>query len=419
MLLSGGRVVCPLGGIDEFLDVRIDDGHVVEIGPKLAAGEGPVIDCSGAVIGPGLVDLGTELADPGMTWREDLITGSEAGAAGGFTTLLASPATDPVMDCPSLVREVLARSAGLGGARVLQAGALTMGLEGQTLAEVGLLGKAGCVAISDGGRVISDSAVLRRAMDYLRPFGIPILLRPGEEALSANGSMNEGSVSIRVGLRGEPAAAEEIGITRILSLASLTGARVHISHVTTAGGLALVEKAKSEGLRITASCPARNLLLSDRSIETVGYDTSLRLEPPLRSPADNEALKKGLISGVLDALIADHKPWTRVEKEIEFEWCTPGAMGLETALGAALQGLDGDLRTTLQTLSVAPAAVLGRRATVEVGSVADLVIFEPDSRTIAGPQWRSRGINEPLAGRELPGRIRATLVEGRVVFAQH
>ncbi len=416
LLLKGGRVVCPLTGTDKVLDVRIEAGRVVELGSGMEPGSGSILDCTGAVVGPGLVDIGTELADPGMTWREDLVSGSQAAAAGGFTTILASPATDPVVDCPSLVNDLLLRSTSAGGARILQSGALTVGLDGETLAEVGLLREAGCAAISDGGSVISDSSVLRRALDYSRPFGFPVLLRPGEPTLSKAGAMNEGEVSIRIGLRGDPAAAEEIGITRILSLVRLTGARVHISHVTTANGLALVSEAKARGLAVTASCPARNLLLTDQCIESETYDTRFRLTPPLRTEADRIALREGLLSGDLDALISDHKPWTRVEKEIEFEWCTPGAMGLETALGAALEGLEGDVSAVLRVLSVAPASVLGLRAALEVGAAADLVVFEPQTRKEAGPGWRSRGVNEPLEGRKLPGRIRATVVEGRIVY---
>ena len=416
LLLEGGRLVCPLTGKDDHVDIRVKDGFVVEIGSGLSLNDGVRIDCSGAVVAPGLVDLGAELGDPGMTWREDLSTGSEAGAAGGFTTIIASPATDPVMDAPSLVNDLMVRGCALGGARVLPAGALTVGLNGEQLAEIGLLAEAGCPAISDGGIVVGDSSVLRRALDYVRPFGIPLLLRPGEPVLHGNGVMHEGLVSIRVGLRGVPTASEEIGLTRIVSLVRHTGCPVHITHVTSADGLRLVVSAKNEGLPITVSCPARNLLLCDEAVEDTEYDTRVRLEPPLRAAGDRAALRSAVVAGDIDALISDHRPWSRVEKEVEFEWAQPGAIGLETALGAALEGLEGDVSSAIRALAVAPASVVGRRASVEVGGVADLVVFEPLGRQVVGQSRRSRGTNEPLEGWDLPGRIRATLVEGRVVY---
>ena len=416
LLLKGGRVVCPSSGIDSRLDVCIDGETIHSMAPEISAENCQVMDCSGAIIGPGLVDITTELADPGMTWREDLSTGSAAAAAGGFTSVVASPATNPVLDTPGLIGDLALRSAGAGGARILFGGALTVGLGGQELAEVGLLAEAGCCIISDGGRPVSDSAVLRRAMDYLRPFGLPIVLRPGEPSLSGKGCMHEGLVSLRVGLRGDPAATEEIGIARIIAVARATGTPVHISHVTTEVGVDMIAQAKSQGVRISASTPARNLILTDEAIERVGYDTSLRLDPPLRSEQDRAALCRGLMSGDLDLVIADHQPWSRVEKEVEFEWCQPGAMGLETAFSAVLTALEGDVLTTLRVLSVAPAALLGRNAKMDSGEIADLVVFEPGvERTVSGP-WRSKGVNEPLSGHLLRGHVRSTIVGGQVVF---
>ena len=421
LLLEGGRVVCPVSGQDGPLDVLVDEdaGRIAAVGPGLSADPraagAMVIDARGAVVSPGLVDLGATLCDPGQTWREDLQSGSEAAAAGGFTTVVASPRTQPVVDCPAVLRDVLTRAAEVTGARVLQAGALTAGLKGEDLAEVGLLHEAGAIALSDGGVATADTGVLRRALDYARPFGLPVLLRPQDPSLATDGVMHEGAVSLRIGLRGEPAEAEEIGVQRIVALARLTGARVHLSHVTTARGLALVARARSEGLAVTASAPARNLVLCDADIEASTYDPHLRVSPPLRTAADRAALIEAVRSGAI-TLHSDHVPWTRVGKELEFAYAKPGALGLETALKAALTALDGDASAVVRALCVGPAALLGFAPSVAPEAPADLVVFDPQVASALGPERRSRGCNEPLTGRTLRGCVRATVVAGRVVY---
>ena len=421
LLLEGGRVRCPTSGLDAALDVLVDDdaGVVVAVASGLGADPRAAgarrLDVSGAVVAPGLVDLGAELCDPGASWREDIQSGSEAAAAGGFTTVLASPRTDPVVDTAAVVRDVLTRAAEVSGARVLQAAALTVGLAGEDLAEVGLMAEAGAVALSDGRRATGDSGVLRRALDYARPFGLPVMLRPLDPSLATDGVMHEGPVSLRIGLRGEPAEAEEIGVSRLLALAGLTGARVHLSHVTTARGLDAVRAARAGGLAVTASAPARNLLLCDADIESSGYDPSLRISPPLRSAADRDALREAVRDGVV-GLHADHVPWTRVDKELEFAYAQPGALGLESALRAALTGLDGDLGVVLRAMSVAPGRLMGLDPRVAPGAPADLVVLDLEARGVLAPERRSRGCNEPLTGRPLSGRVRLTLVAGRVVY---
>ena len=421
LLLEGGRVRCPTSDLDAALDVLIDDerGEVVAVAAGLAAHPRSIgarrLDVTGGVVIPGLVDLGAELCDPGASWREDLQSGSEAAAAGGFTTVLASPRTHPAVDNAAVLRDVLARAGEVTGARVLQAGALTLGLAGEDLAEVGLMAEAGAAALSDGRRAIADSGVLRRALDYARPFGLPVILRPIDPSLATDGVMHEGPVSLRIGLRGEPAEAEEIGVARLLALARLTGARVHLSHVTTARAIALVRAARADGLAVTASAPARNLLLCDRDIESSGYDSSLRVSPPLRSPADRAALRVAVRDGVV-GLHADHVPWTRVDKELEFAFAQPGALGLESALRAALTGLDGDLDPVVVALSVAPGRLLGLDPRVAPGAPADLAVLDLGAREPLAPERRSRGCNEPLTGHPLFGRVRLTLVAGRVVY---
>lgn len=418
LLLEGGRVRCPEGGVDQRADVLVADGRVRAIGLGVVPdGAGPErFDCSGAVVVPGLVDLCAHLCDPGDPARETLAGGAAAGAAGGFSTVLTMPDTQPVVDNPALVRDVLWRGSQVGGARVLPAGAITAGLRGEDLAEIGLMVEAGVPALADAGVPVEDAGVLRRALDYARPFGVPVLLRPGEPALEREGVMHEGAVSLRVGLRGVPALAEELGVTRLVGLARLTRAPVHLTHVTTARSLDLVRRAKHDGVRVTASAPARNLLLNDADIEASGYDTHLRVLPPLRPESDRLALLEAVRDGTLDALISDHVPWGREDKELEFAWAQPGATGLSTALRAAWTALDGDLGCVLRVLSVGPGRIAGRGGRVAVGEAADLTVLEDASPSAVDGRRFGRAHNEPLHGRALRGAVRLTLVDGRVAF---
>lgn len=416
-LLEGGRLLCPATGLDERLDLRVDGERIVEIGRGLRAGDARVIDCAGAVIVPGFIDLSSELCDPGLTWREDLQSGSRAAAAGGFSVVVASPATEPVVDTSPVAADVLARAARLDGATVLQSGALTVGLQGKELAELNDLVDAGCVALSDGGHAISDSLVLRNVLDYARPLGVPILLRPGEPALEERGCMHEGEVSTRIGLHGISAAAEEIGAARAIALCRLTGVRLHLTHVTTARCVALLAAAKAEGLPVTGAVPARHLLLTDEALDQRFYDPNLRVLPPLRPAADRDALRAAVREGVVDVIAADHVPWTRVEKEHEITVASAGALGLESAFSAALTALD-DLASVVRGLSLGPGRVLGWEPALRVGARADLAVLDPAARQPhPGPRF-SRGCNEPLAGVELSGRVRATFARGRLAWAE-
>jgi dihydroorotase len=415
LVLTGGRVLCPASSMDERADVRVVSGRISAIGVGVGEAGDREIDCTGHVLSPGFVELVSDLGEPGMTWREDLQSGSQAAAAGGFTTVLASPNTDPVVDNPAMVHELRRRAEAVTGARVEVVGALTMGNAGQELAEVGLMVEGGVVALSDGGQPIENSGILRRVLEYSRNFGVPIILRPTDLGLELGGLMHEGQVSIQIGLRGIPAEAEEIGVARAIALARRSGARVHLSHVTTARAIAAVVEAKAEGLALTATVPARHLVLTDQDVMDTIYDTATKLMPPLRPAADQAAARAALMAGTLDGVCADHRPWSRVEKELEFAHAAHGAMGLETALAATLGGLDGDVPATVRALSTGPAAVLGRCPRIAVGEPGDLAIFSVEESVIAGP-WRSKGTNEPLVGRTLPGRIKCTLVAGRVVF---
>jgi dihydroorotase len=414
LLLKGGRIVCPLSGTDALGDVLVDGDRIVGVGVVDAPSAAEIIDCTGCIVAPGFVDLDVTLGDPGQAWREGLSSGSKIAAAGGFTTIVINPMTDPVIDLPAVVSELIPRAASAPGARVKIGGALTRGLAGENLSEVGLLIEAGCVLLSDGGQVISDTRILRRVLEYAAPMGVPVLLRPGNVALEEGGFMHEGRISSRIGLRGIPSAAEEIGVARAIALVRLSGTRVHLSHLTTARGLKMLAEAQSDGLPITASTPARSLVLTDAYIEHSVYDTAARLTPPLRPESDRAALCKGAVERL--CVGADHVPWSRVEKELEFAYARSGANGLETAAAAAFTALRGDAMALVSALSVRPAGVLGMKPMIAAGSLADLVIFDPDSSWTVASDWRSRGVCDPLKGSTLSGQIRATIVGGSPIF---
>ena len=411
--LKGGRIVCPATGTDAVGDLWISGGRI--IAPAEAGDSVTVVDCAGKVIAPGFTDLGAELCDPGKTWREDVASGSEAGAAGGFTTIVASPRTDPVIDTPVAVSEALGRCMAVSGARVELAGALTHGLDGTHMSELGLMVEAGAVALSDGRKPMMNAALLRRSLDYARPFGVPVMLRPGDTDLEGAGVMHEGEVSTQIGLRGIPAAAEEIGVAKSIALARLTGAKVYLSQVTTSGSVDLLRAAKASGLSVSASVPARHLILTDRDVDHSVYNPSTKVLPPLRSGADRDAVRAGVADGTIDCISADHVPMTSLEKELEYMHAKPGAMGLETAFSAALTAL-GDIWAVVVAMAVNPAAVIGREARLSEGSVADVVVLDVDAqRTVSGP-YRSKGLNEPLEGAVLSGQVVATIRDGCIIY---
>jgi dihydroorotase len=290
-----------------------------------------------------------------------------------------------------------------------------VGLKGEAMSELGLMSEAGAVAFSDGRLPMGNSGLLRRTLDYARPFGLPVMLRPGDTDLEGAGVMHEGMVSTQIGLRGIPAASEEVGVGRAIAMARLTGARIHLSQVTTVAAVSLIRSAKAQGISVTCGVPARHLLLTDRLVDESVYDTATRLLPPLRTEADRAACVGAVMDGTIDCITADHVPLTRLEKEVEFMHATPGAMGLETAFSAALTALC-DVGATVRSLAVGPAAVIGRQAAIEVGSDADVVVFDPDAKRVISGPFRSKGLNEPLEGRTTRGRIYLTICNGCIIY---
>ncbi len=363
------------------------------------------MDARGLVLIPSLVDLGCDPGFPGFPAREDLGSLAAAAMAGGFGDLLTSPLVDPVVDTPEQV--AAAPRTGPGGVRLWPAGAVTRGLCGEELAEIGLMGAAGAAALSDGGRPIRDTVVLRNMLEYARGFGLRVFLRPTDADLDLLGVVHESGVAAELGMRGNPAASEEIGIARIVALVRATRATVHLTRVGTARGVGAVRAARAEGLPITASTPARNLLLDETEHHARPYDTRLRLHPPLRSPVDRVALIAGVSDGTL-LLSADHAPRAPEEKDLEFELSTPGSTGLESAFSAALTALDGDLAALVAAFCVGPRALLPERT-------GGCVLVDPEaSYVVDAAVHRSRARNDALDGRRLRGRVRASFPEASI-----
>lgn len=415
LLIQHGRVICPATGRDEIADLHVVDGRLVEA--TEAPTDAPTLDATGLIVAPGFVDLHCDLAAPGHAHREGLQTGTAAGARGGFTTLCVSPATEPVLDRAGLIADLARRATTLGQSRVRPIGAATLGLDGARLSEIFALRDAGAVAVSDGGRPIADAGLLRRVMEYAKAAALPMWVWPATAGFA--GVMHEGAVATRLGLRGVPAASEEIAVARAIALTELTDARVHIGPVTTAAAVRLIADARRRGVPVTASTTAVHLTLTDAAIAQA-YDANLNVRPPLRPRSDVDALRRALADGTLDAVGSGHEPRSLAEKATPFASAAPGMMGLETALGLMLKRVAADdlsLPQALAALSIGPARALGMPAAGLVpGAVADLVLFDPTA-TQRVADCASRARNTPFWGHALPGKVHWTLVAGAIAYA--
>ena len=421
ILVRGGRVIDPTRRLDEAADVYLLDGRVETIGRNLGTPPGAmVVDATGQVVAPGLIDLHVHLREPGQEDLETVATGAMAAAAGGFSAVCAMPNTDPVCDNQGVVGFMKAQSQRAGKGRVYPIGAISLGQQGQQLAEFGELVGAGAVAVSDDGKPVVSSHLMRTALEYAKTFGIPVADHCEEPTLSAGGVMHEGLVSTRLGLKGIPAAAEEIMVARDLLLAELTGGHVHLCHISTRGSVDLIRRAKDRGIRVTAEACPHHFSLTHEACE--GYDTNAKMSPPLREPEDREAIRQGLKDGTIDVIATDHAPHHYDAKEREFDEAPNGIVGLETALGLAIRELvePGVLTLTelLSRMSTIPARVFGLPGgTLAVGAPADLVVFDPARRwTVRKEGLRSLSANSPFIGETLVGQADATIVGGRMVF---
>jgi len=419
LTLRGGRVIDPARSIDETRDIHVLDGQIVEALPPGATPE--IIDASRLVVTPGLIDIHVHLREPGQSAKETIATGTRAAAAGGFTTVVAMPNTSPVADAPNTIAWMQARAREQALVHVLPTGCISQGMQGELLAPIGSLKRAGVVAITDDGRCIQNNELMRRAMEYARIFDLPLMDHCQDYSLTADGVMNEGYWSAVLGLRGWPAIAEEIIIARNALLSELTGARVHCQHVTTAGGVRILREARERGVPISGEVCPHHITLTDESLQS--YDTDFKMNPPLRTQRDIEGLLEGIADGTIDILASDHAPHCAYEKEVEFDDAPFGIVGLETELGLFLDTLVHrkilSLPALIARLTVNPARLLGLPiGTLAPGSVADITLIDPDLEwTVDKDRFESKSRNTPFHGRTIKGRAIRTLVAGRTVWS--
>ncbi len=419
LLIQGGPVIGP-GRVNGVADVLIDNGAIAAVGPKLAVPAGAtVIPAAGRLVVPGFVDLHVHFREPGFEYKETIQSGTEAAVAGGFTTVCAMPNTNPVNDNQAVTEFMLERAKAAGNAHLYPIGAITKRSEGKELAEIGDLRRAGCVAISDDGKPVMNSLVMRRAMEYARAFDVPVVDHCEDLHLSEGGCMNEGVISTELGLPGIPSAAEDVMVARNVSLAELTGARLHLAHISTAGSVRMVREAKARGIKVTAEACPHHFTLTEEV--TRGYNTHAKMNPPLRTSADVQAIKDGLRDGTIDVIATDHAPHATQEKQQEFTEAPFGIVGLETALSLTLALVEEGvltLESAIDKLSTAPAKAFSLNAgTLAVGAPADVAIVDPDRQWEVDPsRFRSKSRNTPFAGWTVKGRVTTTIVSGRVVY---
>jgi len=421
ILIQGGRVIDPSRGSDGVADVYLTDGKVAAVGSNIVGEEGTlVIPAAGKVVAPGLIDLHVHLREPGQEDQETVATGAMAAAAGGFTAVCAMPNTDPVVDNQGTVGFIVSQAQRAAKARVYPIGAISLGQRGEKLAEFGELVGAGAVAVSDDGKPVMSSHLMRTALEYARTFGIPVADHCEDLALAEGGAMHEGIVATRLGLKGIPAAAEEIMVARDIILAELTGGHVHLCHMSTRGSVELIRRGKERGIRVTAEATPHHFTLTHEACE--GYNTNAKMNPPLREGADRDAIRQGLRDGTLDVIASDHAPHHYDAKEREFDDAPNGILGLETALGLAISELVEtglmSLSDLLLRMSTQPARIFNLPGgSLGVGAPADVVMFDPKARWTVDPsRFHSRSRNTPFGERSLTGRAEVTIVRGRVVY---
>jgi dihydroorotase len=422
--IRGGRVIDPSRGIDDELDVIVQDGKIARIGkglvtPSSVHGGALLVDARGKIVAPGLVDLHAHLREPGEEGKETIETGSNAAASGGFTTVCAMPNTDPVNDCRAITMLILTRSREVavtgGSVHVHPIGAISRGLKGEQLSDFGELKEAGVVALSDDGKCVMNARLMRRALEYGRTFDLPIVQHAEDHHLSHGGAMNEGATSTRAGIPAQPPEAEEVIVARDLILVEMTGARYHVAHASTAKTVAMVREAKARGLPVTCEVTPHHLALTDEACAT--YDTSTKMYPPLRTRADVDALAAALADGTIDAIATDHAPHSANAKNLEFDCAAFGVIGLETAVPIALSLVARGvlpLARAIESLTWGPAHAFKLHAgTMPEGSLADLVVIDPECEwTVTAEDTASKSKNSPFLGQSMRGRAVLTLCGG-------
>lgn len=426
LLFRRARIIDPGRGVDEEADVLIRDGILTDLRPEIQLSHDLLshlqeVDLRGKWIIPGMIDMHVHLREPGEEYKETIETGTAAAVAGGFVAVACMPNTHPVNDCAAVTEFILDRARLLGACRVFPVGAISRGLKGEQLADLGELWEAGVVAVTDDGRPVMNNMLMRRALEYSRGFGIPVITHAEDLTLSQGGLMNEGATSTMLGLRGIPNAAEDIMVARDLALAELTHSRIHIAHVSTAGAVRMIREARQRGVGVTAETAPHYFTLTDE--ELVSFDPVFKVNPPLRSAEDVAAVKAGLSDGTLDVIATDHAPHSALEKDTEFEYAANGMIGLESALPLIL-GLvrEGVLQPAeaVAKVTVNPARILGLSlGTLSPGRPADLTVIDPDASFVLDcREFRSKSRNCPFHGRPMRGRVLLTMVEGRVAYSR-
>jgi dihydroorotase len=432
ILIRGGRVLDASANLDGVMDLLIDAGKIVSVGGDAAETawqrEGStlsapleVVDAHGLLVVPGLIDIHTHLREPGYEYKESIESGSAAAVAGGFTAIACMANTNPVNDDAAVTEYILDKARAVGLVQVFPIGAVSVGLAGERLAEIGELNQAGVVGISDDGKSVINSQLMRRALEYAGMFGLPVISHCEDTQLAAHGVMHEGRVSTELGLRGIPAQAEDIMVARDIALAELTGGRLHIAHVSTAGAVRLVHDAKARGLRVTAEVTPHHLFLTDEAVR--GYDPNTKMYPPLRTAADVEALRQALKDGTIDAIATDHAPHDLADKEVEFDQAPVGIIGLETSLPLTLRLVNEGVLTltdAIAKLTWGPSQVLGlAKGTLQLGADADVTLIDTQTEYVVDRrEFRSKSRNSPFHGWTLKGRAVMTLCAGKVVYSR-
>ena len=421
LMLRNARLIDPQVGLDEVADILIRDGRIVEIGCDLEMPKGVERDLSGKILTPGLIDIHVHLRDPGQEHKEDIESGTRAAAHGGFTAVCCMPNTTPAIDSAVTVEYANRRAEEVGKCRVLVCGACTVGRKGEALSEMGDMVAHGAVAFSDDGSGVQDSGMMRRVMEYLSQFDKPVMCHCQDNGLVGEGQVNEGVASTRLGLAAWPAEGEEIQIARDIALCRLTGCSLHVQHITTARGLAMVRSAKEEGLPVTCEVTPHHLFLTEDDIHD-DYDTSLKVNPPLRTAEDTRALIEGVADGTVDAIVTDHAPHAPYEKDREFELAPFGMTGLETSVGLVVSELVGkgiiDWNRMVELMAVTPREILRQeRVALEPGCVADITVIDPEMEwSVKADDFESRSANSGFIGWEIRGRPTDVYVEGRPIM---
>jgi dihydroorotase len=420
LLIKGGRVIDPGQKLDDTLDVLVENGLIKEIGKGLVAPTGAeTVDAAGKYVVPGLIDMHVHLRDPGLEYKEDIVSGTRAAAAGGFTSVVCMPNTKPTIDNKAIASYIINKAKVDGFANVFPVGSITYGLSGDRMSEMGELKEAGCVAVSDDGRPVGNPELMRRALEYARGMGILVITHAEELSLVGEGVMNEGFTSTEIGLKGIPRIAEDIATSRDVMLAEYTRSPIHIAHVSTEGSVRIIREAKARGVQVTCETAPHYFTLTDDAVR--GYNTNAKMNPPLREAADVAAVKAGLKDGTIDAIATDHAPHHLDEKDVEFDVAMNGIIGLETSLPLSLKLVEEGVLTLnqlIEKMSHNPSNILGlNRGTLKTGSVADITLIDPAAEwTVDADKLASKSKNSPFLGWNVKGAAACTVLAGRVMY---